>query len=519
MFVNYRKNIFLLIILSTAVRCSIAGFLEFGNDEVYYWTYAQHLQWNYFDHPPGVAVLIRLSTLNLLIQNEFFIRLGAILFAAVNTWVIYLTGKKIQDEKTGWYAALLYTSSFYCSVIAGTFILPDSPQLFFWVMSIYLMTLIIDESVSAAKRNRLLLVLGITIGCCVMSKIHGIFLWAGFGAYILFFQQRLLRSPALYLAAAITLIILSPIIIWNIQNHFVTYSFHGRRVGFFGKHLDTDSFLQQLFGSIFYNNPVNFVLYIIALVGIARMKINLPSRYVSLFLLLGLPLIGILLLVSLFNETLPHWSGPAYISILLLTAGYFAAREPSSRLIPTGILVANLFFLGIVVVGIPVIRYIPARLGDGEQRMLGKGDVTLDMVGWDRFSRRFDSLYRVDVSRGLMKKDAFIISDFWYPAAHLDYYLARPNHIPFMAIGGITDIHQYAWLNVTRPAIMPGSDAYFIFPSNYYGPPKPQLRSYFDQVDDSVLFTQERTGVRVRNFVIYRLHGYRGGLNKNGVFE
>jgi len=114
---EFRKKILLLILLSLLVRSTIAGFLEFGNDEVYYWTYAQHLAWNYFDHPPMVALLIRLTTINLHFQYEFFVRLGPILCAAFNTWLVFLIGNKIETRKPGWYAALLYTSSFYCVLL------------------------------------------------------------------------------------------------------------------------------------------------------------------------------------------------------------------------------------------------------------------------------------------------------------------------------------------------------------------------------------------------------------------
>ncbi len=56
----------------------VAANTELSNDEVYYWTYALQLQWNYFDHPPLVALLIRFFTGNLAVQQEFFIRLGSI---------------------------------------------------------------------------------------------------------------------------------------------------------------------------------------------------------------------------------------------------------------------------------------------------------------------------------------------------------------------------------------------------------------------------------------------------------
>ncbi|HTS43430.1 MAG TPA: glycosyltransferase family 39 protein [Puia sp.] len=516
---NFRKKVFILIFLSTLLRCCAAGFLEFGNDEVYYWTYALHLEWNYFDHPPMVAILIRLTTFNLILQNEFFIRLGPILCAAVNTWLIFLIGTRIKNEKAGWYASLLYTSSFYCSIIAGTFILPDSPQLLFWVISIFLMTEIISEGYDKRKKNLRLLLLGISIGFCIMSKVHGIFLWFGFGAYILFFQRDLFRSPYLYLSVLVTIIIISPIFFWNLENHFITYSFHNNRVGFFGKHLDTNSFLQQLFGSIFYNNPVNFFIYIVALVGIARKKTVIGPSYLRLYLLLGLPLIIVLLITSLFNETLPHWSGPAFISILLLSSAYYAELNQESSGIPRSISVAVCVFATIIIVGIPVIKWLPARLGSGDERVLGKSDITLDMNGWKQFSQKFDSLYKSDLGSNKMKEHAFLISDYWFPAAHLDYYLARPLHMQLFAVGKLTDIHHYGWLNKERPPFTRGTDAYFIYPSNYYGPPKMQLKNYFRIVDDSVIIRQTRSRIPVRNFVIYRMHDYRGGIPDDGVMK
>ncbi|MBS1599368.1 MAG: glycosyltransferase family 39 protein [Bacteroidetes bacterium] len=516
---NFRKQVLLLILLSSIARCCIAIFLEFGNDEVYYWTYAQHLEWNYFDHPPMVALLIRLTTFNLHLQSEFFVRLGPMVCAAFNTWMMFLVGTKIRDERTGWYASLMYVASFYCSVIAGTFILPDSPQLLFWVWSVYLMTSLIDENAKNKNKNKNLLLLGISIGLCIMSKVHGMFLWFGFGLYILFYQRSFLKSFYLYLAILISIIIISPIFFWNLANHFITYSFHNNRVGFFGKHLDTDSFLQQIFGSIFYNNPANIFLYVVALVAIARKKIMVPSNWLRLYLLLALPLIIVLLLMSLFNETLPHWSGPAYITIMLITAFYFSTKNAGAKKIPKGISIALGLFFGIIILGIPLIKFIPIQLGNKEERIFGKGDVTLDMTGWEKFSSEFDSLYRDDATKGTMQKNAMLIADNWFPAAHLDYYLAQPMHVNLFAVGKLTDIHHYAWLNKERPELQKGMDAYFIYPSNYYGPPRDQLKKYFRRVDDSLIIKQIRANIPVRNFVIYRMHDYLGGIGRDGVLE
>jgi 4-amino-4-deoxy-L-arabinose transferase-like glycosyltransferase len=514
-----QKKVFLLIIFSTLVRSVLAHFLEFGNDEVYYWTYAQHLQWNYFDHPPIVALLIRFSTFNLYLHNELFVRGGSIICAGINTFLVYLTGKKVADEKAGWYAALLYTSSCYCSIIAGTFILPDSPQVLFWVLGIYLLVGIIDQQTSPKNRNSMLLLAGIVFGLCMMCKVHGVFLWVGFGLYILFYDRKLLAKPALYIAVLLSALIVSPILIWNMENNFITYSFHNSRVGFFDKHLDWDGFLQQVFGSIAYNNPINFILYVIGILGIIKDKNALKKNYLRIFLLLGLPLIMVLLVMSLFNETLPHWSGPAYISLLLITAVYFSQKRKEQQKPPAAILAANFLILFAVVAGMLVIRYIPLQLGKKEERVLGDGDITLDMTGWRNFAGEFNKLRNADIKKGLMSANSFIISDKWFPAANLDYYVATPLRIRLFAAGKLLDLHNYAWLNQTRPHPESGDDAYFIFPSNYYNAPKKGLRDFFEHTDDPELIPQYRSAVHVRDFVIIRLHHYKGGLPSNGVIE
>lgn len=124
---DYRKMTLVLIIISTLMRLIIASSLELSTAEVYYWAYSLKLQLNYFDHPPIVAWLIRLTTANLLLHSEIFVRLGAIAAAAGSTWLIFKVGTAVYNHQTGWFAALLYTSSLYGSFIAGAIILPDSP--------------------------------------------------------------------------------------------------------------------------------------------------------------------------------------------------------------------------------------------------------------------------------------------------------------------------------------------------------------------------------------------------------
>jgi len=165
--VDYPKKTIWLIGIAVIVKIALSFLLELGNDEVYYYTYAVQPDWNHFDHPPMVGWLIQLSTLYLNWVSTLSMRLGSILAAASATWIIFRTGALIHSERAGWIAALLYTFSIYTSIIAGLFIMPDSPQLLFFTGSIYLMVKWVVKPHLFSKFNWL--VLGALIGLATLS--------------------------------------------------------------------------------------------------------------------------------------------------------------------------------------------------------------------------------------------------------------------------------------------------------------------------------------------------------------
>ena len=502
---EYKKSTVLLICIATLVRLLLSGFVELNNDEAYYCTYAAHLQWNYFDHPPMIALCIRFFTAGLSLHHEFFVRLAAVISAAIGTWIIFRIGSLLKDEYTGWLAACLFTASFYSSVIAGTLMLPDSPQLVFWLLGVYLMLHIIRSP----RNNISFLLLGVVLGLCVLSKVHGVFCWAGFGAYILFARRDLLKNPFLYIAFLLTVVMLIPSYLWSTHNSFSTYAYHSSRISF--NRLQADSFFRELLGPAAYNNPVNVVLLVCALLFFRRRRNIFPASG-GLLLWVGLPLIFTVLLLSLFNDTLPHWSGPAYTTLIPLTALYLRERGGKVRVVKYALALVS---IGLVL-AIAIINYWPGTMGNRKMPDYGRADATLDMSGWGAFATDMDTLYRKnDRPGGLQPKMLF--ANYWFPGGHLNYYVSPKLGLPVKVTGSLNNIHHFAWLNMYVPPLHAGDNAWYVDVSNYDEPIPSALAGAFEKVGAPVAISQMRGGKVARYFYIYPLLNYKGGLPDSGI--
>ncbi|EOR93334.1 hypothetical protein ADIARSV_3413 [Arcticibacter svalbardensis MN12-7] len=499
-----------LILICVLARMCIAALIEFGNDEVYYFTYALHLQSNYFDHPPGIAFLIRLSTLNLLFQNEFFVRLGPIICSCIGTYLSFKIGNLIRNERTGYYAALLYNTSIYSSIICGVFILPDSPQVVFWLCGIGLAIKIIILSQQKIPIPLLLwLLFGLTCGFCMMCKVHGIFLWFGLGIYILLFDRKLLGKPLLYLSAIISILVFSPVIIWNINNQFVTWNFHSNRINESVSLINLTTFIRAFLGQLFYNNPINVVLTGVALFHL-RKSAFLNKNISRILMCLGLPIIIATVYISLFNNVLPHWSGPGFLTLSFIAAAYLDKIVITSPKRASLILKSSsILIITVMIAGISIINFYPGTLGKTKEKEFGKSDFTLDMWGW----REFGKQYAVFVTQQKKLKTDIpekIVCNKWFPAAHIDYYVARPLQNEVIGLGSLINLHHYVWLNQYKSGLKKGENAICMMPGNYPEDVCEVYKKYFSSIKLLKVFPLYRGGKRTKIIWVYLLSDYNG---------
>ena len=519
------RIMFWLLALSAIVRGIAAASIEFGNDEVYYWTYALYPDWSHFDHPPMVGWMIQFFSLNLLLDSEFFIRLASIILMTANTYIIYRIGKDIRNAQAGLYAALLYTASVYAFVITGIFIMPDTPLMLFWLLAFWMaarcfsglprsarndfdgtLCVIARRNDEAIQKNRYILLFGLFAGLAMLSKYSGVFLWVGMGLYILIFNREQLKNPYLYLSLLVSAICCIPILYWNIQNHFVSFGFHGERVSLFGKP-NLTTFGTEIAGEFFYNNPVNFILAVIAVVAAFKGKIRMDKPSQRLILCTALPLIAVFLFFSLTRPTLPHWNAPAYCLIILLTACMLCDKNPIQNgqfRLPKSIVAALCVLALTVGIGIAEINtgFIPLDKHT-EAEQLGRDDFTLDMYGWRQLEMKFAELRELKIAEGVMREEDGIVADQWFPLANLDYYVARPLGMKVMGIGYIEKLHKYLWINEERGGFEQGERFWFLTDSRYFKDPKQMYQWYFEDIELVGTIPIERCGKPAKNCFVY----------------
>src|SRR5258706_6074927 len=101
-----------------------SGLTELQDDEAYYWVYSKYLSWGYFDHPPMIAVLVKMGYA--IFPNELGVRLFPLLLNVLSLVII----EKLISKKN---PVLFYCIALSIAVIqlTGFAAVPDIPLIFF----------------------------------------------------------------------------------------------------------------------------------------------------------------------------------------------------------------------------------------------------------------------------------------------------------------------------------------------------------------------------------------------------
>ncbi|MFC2089621.1 ArnT family glycosyltransferase [Bacteroidota bacterium] len=274
-------------------------FTEIIDDEAYYWVYSKFLDWGYFDHPPVIALMVKLGYV--FFQNELGVRLLSSLMGAGTVFLIlYMLKDELRDLRLA--MLLLLAVPLMHFHVAGSLATPDIPLVFFTTLFFFLYKRFVKD---ASLSN--ILMLALCIALMLYSKYHA-FLVIGF---IVLSNLRLLRRWRFWIIVILAGAFYLPHIIWQVKHDFVTFSYHlvERSRPFELKHI-----LDYIGGQLLLLGPVTGTLLLI--LGI-RKKTADPFTSSLKYTFLGIFIF--FLVSSVRGHVEAHWTAAGYIPLLLYT--------------------------------------------------------------------------------------------------------------------------------------------------------------------------------------------------------
>ncbi|MGB7395004.1 MAG: glycosyltransferase family 39 protein [Pricia sp.] len=183
-------------------------------DEAYYWYFAQDLAWGYFDHPPMVALMIRIGSF--LFDGELGVRFVGCILSTAMLFVIWAT---IDHRKKRDYIVLFFVLVFSMALMNayGFFTLPDTPLLFFTALFLF-----IYKRFLAEPSWRWALVMGIVMAGLMYSKYHAVLIIL----LVLLSNLKLVTNRYAWLSVLVALLCYTPHFLWLYEQDFVSIKFH-----------------------------------------------------------------------------------------------------------------------------------------------------------------------------------------------------------------------------------------------------------------------------------------------------
>lgn len=223
-----------------------AYFTEITSDEAYYWIYSKQLAFGYFDHPPIIAILIKLGYA--VFSNELGVRLIPIILSTLSIMVME---RLIEPKKLKSFFMLV--SSVGILHFMGFFALPDSP--FMFAFAIYLM--VYKKFIHHSTVQNSLLLGGIIAVMC-LSKYHSIIIVC----LTVLSNLKLLKRKHFWITACTTIMLLIPHFLWQIIAGFPSVKYHLFERSTSGYELRYS--LEYVFLQLFVLGPLTGFLFIIA---------------------------------------------------------------------------------------------------------------------------------------------------------------------------------------------------------------------------------------------------------------
>mgnify|MGYP000001544713 FL=1 len=305
---NPHKKFYFFLILITLVNLLQAYFTEITLDEAYYYQYARDLDWGYYDHPPMVALVIKIS--QLFFNGNLGVRFLTVLLFSGNLFLIwkYL----LPQDKASYVNEFIILSLGLVMMNAYSFITtPDVPLLFFGTVFF-----ILYQRFTEKQNFWNAVLLGISVALLFYSKYQAVLLVF----FVVISNLKMLTKPYIYLAGIVTSLLMIPHLMWHIEHDFPTFQYH---LVDRSKKFKIKYFLEYLPNQFAVFNPFILIPFVILLFKNKYQNLQEKAYY---FVSVGF--LVFFALTSLRGHVEPHWTVIASIPMVILFL-QFIKEKPS----------------------------------------------------------------------------------------------------------------------------------------------------------------------------------------------
>jgi len=284
-----------------------ASTLPLVDDEAYYWVWSKHLAWGYYDHPPMIALFVKIG------YGLFHSTLGVRLLSAVSNLLFFLIWIKILQPKTVAENRLLF-ALFGSTVIfqyLGFIAVPDTPLLLFGSYFLWKWKNFVE------KQNFLnAVLLGISMSLALYSKYHAVMLI--FCAVLPFI--KFLKNKWFWLSLTLALLLFIPHLLWQHSHDWVSFSYHlvernrGKASGI--------PFLNWIGGLLLIANPLLVYFY-----GKSLGKLRLDELWIKSLRWTGWGSLIFFGIIGTMRNIQPQWNLIACLSIIPMTYLFYKDRK------------------------------------------------------------------------------------------------------------------------------------------------------------------------------------------------
>jgi hypothetical protein len=319
--INWERMTLIFVGILTLLRLAVAPTFGLGVDEAHYFLYARFLDWSYVDHPPLVG-WTHWPLYALFGTNEFLVRLPAILlFAGVSFFVYRFTFSFSESGLISFLSVVAVNSSFILNAM-GIMLLPDC---FLLLLIFPLMTTIMK--ITEEAKTRYFVCLGLLLGLAGLAKYTAILFVPPLLIFLLIKKRyKLIFSPGMLLAAGIALLLVSPVLYWNMQHDFISFRYQGGHV-LAATNPSIKSFFVSLLTQFGAYSPF---LFLMAFYGLYRGWKSTDDR-IRLSVLFGVVILLFFFYSSLYERTLPHWPSLFYLLFIPVGAYYLLSAGSGKK--------------------------------------------------------------------------------------------------------------------------------------------------------------------------------------------